>query len=399
MGKKKRKKAAKLVNYDPEAMSGAPDASGILRNPSLQPKPELGKAIRGFSATLNDLKEILKELASQPDQEAPASIQDQALEEHCRELFTGAPGGHLVTDTDGIIQESNQTATDLLRAPKDSLTEKHLISFVSEKDHEAFSSFIEDMRQRREIKEIKVHVEPLGLTPFPVRLAVAGRRDSAGELTGFNWLMHHLPPSLQEEVLKSEFAQLKSSLIGLAKVFSAALEMKDPYATRHQKRVAQLGVALAEEMGFTSDRVAGLEIAALLHDIGKVAIPSYIFNKTGILNIIESKIIKIHPELGYDLLKDVEFSWPVAQAVLQHHERWDGSGYPSGFSENDIIVEARIIAVADVVEAMLSQRPYGTAVEIDEALEELYMQSGILYDPQVVDTCLKLFGEKGFRFD
>ena len=392
-------KATELVNYDPEARSGGPDACGISRNPSRQAKPDLDKAIRGFSAALNDLKEILRELASQQDQEAPATIYDQALEEHYRELFTGAPGGYLVTDTDGIIQESNQTAAELLGAPRDSLTRKRLISFVSQKDHEAFYSLLKDMLQRREIKEIKVHVEPPDLDPFPVRLAVAGRRNSAGELTGFNWLMHYLPPSLQEEVLKSDFAQLKSCLIGLAKIFSTALEMKDPYATGHQRRVAQLGVALAEEMGFTSDRVAGLEIAALLHDIGKVAIPSYIFNKTGMLNIIESKIIKIHPELGYDLLEDLEFPWPVAQAVLQHHERWNGSGYPSGFSENDIIVEARIIAVADVVEAMLSPRPYGTAVGIDEALEELFMQRGILYDPQVVDTCLKLFVEKGFRFD
>jgi putative nucleotidyltransferase with HDIG domain/PAS domain S-box-containing protein len=381
-------------------MPGAPDASGILRNPSLQAKPELGKAIQGFSAALKDLKEILKELASQQDQEAPATIQDQALEEHYRELFIGAPGGYLVTDTEGIIQESNQTAADLLQAPKDSLTGKRLITFVSEKDHEAFSSFLEDMRQRREIKEIKVQVGLPAASPLPVRLAVAGRRTSTGELTGFNWLMHSLPPRLEEEeVLKSELAHMKSCFTGLVKVFSTALEMQDPYATGHQKRVAQLSVALAEEMGFTSDRLAGLNIAALLHDIGNVAIPSHILNKTGMLNIVESKIIKMHPELGYNLLKDLEFPWPVAQAVLQHHERWNGSGYPYGSSAEDIIVEARIIAVADVVEAMLSPRPYGKAVGIDEALGELNKERGILYDPQVVDTCLKLFVLKDFKFD
>lgn len=392
-------KAGKPLNYDPSARSGALDASGILRNPSLQAKPDLGKTIRGFSAALNDLKEIVKELASQQDQKATATIQDQGLEEHYRELFTGAPGGYLVTDTDGIIQESNQTAADLLRAPKDYLTGKSLIFFVSQKDHEAFSSLVEDMQQRREIKEIEVHVGLPAATPLPVRLAVAGRRNSAGELTGFNWLMHYLPPNLQEEVLKSEIAHLKSYFIGLAKVFSTALEMNDPYATGHQRRVAQLSVSLAEEMGFSSDRLEGMKIAGLLHDIGKVAIPAYIFDKTGMLSIVESKIIKIHPELGYNLLKNIEFPWPVAQAVLQHHERWDGSGYPHGSSGDDIIVEARIIAVADVVEAMLSPRPYGEAVGIDKALEELYMERGILYDPQVVDTCLKVFVVKGFHFD
>jgi len=392
-------KAGKPANSDPGAGSGAPDARGILGPPSLQAKPDLGKAIQGFSAAFNDLKEILKELASQQDQEDAATIQDQALEEHYRGLFNGAPGGYLVTDTDGIIQESNQTAGDLLQAPKDYLTSKRLIFFVSQKDHEAFYSLVEDMRQRKEIKEIKVHVGPPGLTPLPVRLTVAGRRNSAGELTGFNWLMHSLSASLQEEVFKNELAQLKSYFIGLAKVFSTALEMKNSHTTGHQRRVAQLSVALAEEMEFTPDRLAGLKIAALLHDIGKIAIPSYIFDKTGMLSIVESKIIKIHPELGYNLLKDIEFPWPVAQAVLQHHEKWNGSGYPNGFSANDIIVEARIIAVADVVEAMLSPKPDGTAMGIDEALEELYMERGILYDPQVVDTCVKVFVVKGFKFD
>ena len=391
--------AGKVAHNDPGTMPGAPDACGILKPPSLQAKPDLAKAIRGFSAALNDLKEILKELASQQDQEATATIQDRGLEEHYRELFNGAPGGYLVTDTDGIIQESNQTAAELLGAPKDYLTKKSLIFFISQKDHEALYYLLEDMLQKKEIKVIKVQVEQPAATPLPVMLAVAGRRNSEGELTGFNWLMHSLPPSLQEEVLESELAQLKSYFIGLVKVFSTAMEMQDPYATGHQRRVAQLGVALAEEMGFTSDRVAGLKIAALLHDIGKIAIPSYIFDKTGRLSIVESKIIKIHPELGYDLLKDIEFPWPVAQAVLQHHERWNGSGYPNGISANDIIVEARIIAVADVVEAMLSPRPYGIAVEIDEALEEVYKEREILYDPQVVDACLKLFVEKGFKFD
>jgi len=200
--KKKRNKAVKPLNCDHGAVSGAPDASGILGNPSLQAKPGLDKAIQRFSAALNDLKEILKQLASQQDQKDTATIQDHALEEHDRELFDGPPGGYLVTDTDGIIQESNQTAADLLRAYKDSLTRKRLISFVRQKDHEAFYSLMEDMLQRRETKEIKIHVGPPGLAPIPVMLAVAGRRNSAGELTGINWLMYSLPPKLQKTTIR-----------------------------------------------------------------------------------------------------------------------------------------------------------------------------------------------------
>ncbi len=119
-----------------------------------------------------------------------------------------------------------------------------------------------------------------------------------------------------------------------------------------------------------------------LHDLGNIAIPSDIINKTGLLTLVESNILKTHPQLGYDLLKDIEFPWPVAQAVLQHHERWNGSGYPAGLSGEEIIIEARILAVADVVEAMVSPRPYGVAVGIEKALEEVYKEMGILYDPR-----------------
>ena len=118
----------------------------------------------------------------------------------------------------------------------------------------------------------------------------------------------------------------------------------------------------------------------------------------GLLTIVECTVVKTHPQLGYDLLKDIEFPWPVAQAILQHHERWNGSGYPSGLKGEDIIIEARILAVADVVEAMVSPRPYGVAVGIEKALEEVYKEAGTLYDPQVVDASLKLFVEKGFKF-
>jgi len=200
--KNKRNNAVKPLNYDHGAIPGASEASGILGDPSLQSKPELDKAIQRFFTALNDLKEILKQLASQQDQKDTATIQDQALKEHDLELFNGPSGGYLMTDTDGIIQESNQTAADLLRAYKDSLTRKPLISFVSQKDHKAFYSLMEDMLQSRETKEIKVHVGPPGLAPLPVMLAVAGRRNSAGELNGINWLMHFLPPKLPKTTIR-----------------------------------------------------------------------------------------------------------------------------------------------------------------------------------------------------
>ena len=180
--------------------------------------------------------------------------------------------------------------------------------------------------------------------------------------------------------------------------FSVASEMQDPYASGHQRRVAQLSCAIAEQMGFSPDRVEGMKIMGYLHDVGKVAIPSEILNKMGLLTIVECNVVKTHPQLGYDLLKDIEFPWPVAQAILQHHERWNGSGYPAGLIGEDIIIEARILSVADVVEAMVSPRPYGVAVGIEKALEEVYKEAGVLYDSHIVDASLKLFVEKGFKF-
>jgi HD-GYP domain-containing protein (c-di-GMP phosphodiesterase class II) len=398
------KKDYAMLNRSPVDLPGTlglPFNPGkLLRDSSLQPEPDFDKAIQGFSAALNDLKEIVKDLACRQDHEATATAQYQTMDLHYRELFAGAPGGYLVTDTDGTIQESNQAAADMLQGHTDFLPGKPLCFFVSKKDHEAFYSLMDHMQQGREIKEIKVHVSPPGATPLPVCLAIAGRRNPAGELVGFNWLMHSLTPGLQdEEVLQSELTQLKFYFTELVQVFSAATEMQDPYAAGHQRRVACLSVALGQEMGFSPDRVEGLKITGFLHDIGKVAIPSDILTKTGLLTIVEGNAVKTHPQLGYDLLKHIEFPWPVAQAVLQHHERWNGSGYPAKLSGNDIILEARILAVADVVEAMVSPRPYGTAVGIQEALEELYQERGTLYDTQVVDACLKLFVEKGFKFN
>jgi PAS domain S-box-containing protein len=398
------KKDYTMLDHSPVAMPGTLDLpfnhGKLLRDSSLQPEPDFDKAIQGFSAALNDLKEIIKDLARRQGREATATAPDQAMDDHYRELFDGAPGGYVVTDTDGTIQESNQAAADMMQGHPDFLPGKHLSFFVSKKDHEAFYSVMDHILQGGEIKEIKVHVSQPGVTPLPISLAIVGRRNPAGELVGFNWLMHSLTQSMQdEEVLQNDLTQLKYYFTELVKVFSTATEMQDPYSAGHQQRVAHLCAALGQELGFSPERVEGLKITGFLHDIGKVAIPSDIINKTGLLSIVEVNVVKTHPQLGYDLLKNIEFPWPVAQAVLQHHERWNGSGYPSKLSGNDIIVEARILAVADVVEAMVSPRPYGTAVGIEEALEELYRERGTLYDTQVVDACLKLFVEKGFKFD
>jgi HD-GYP domain-containing protein (c-di-GMP phosphodiesterase class II) len=174
--------------------------------------------------------------------------------------------------------------------------------------------------------------------------------------------------------------------------------MRDPYTAGHQRRVADLATAIAKDMDFTENEINGLKLAALVHDIGKINIPAEILSKPGKLTIPEFNLIKMHPQTGYDILKSIEFPWPIALIVLQHQERYDGSSYPNGLKGEEIHIKARILAVADVIEAMSSHRPYRPSLGIDTALEEIEKNRDILYDPNVVDVCLNLFKEKGYKF-
>jgi len=180
---------------------------------------------------------------------------------------------------------------------------------------------------------------------------------------------------------------------------SKIIEVKDPYTHGHQRRVCQLSVSLARELELTEDKVEGIRIASLIHDIGKIGLPTEILSKPTKLSDMEFDLIKGHSQIGYNILKSIDFPWPIAQITLQHHEKIDGSGYPGGLKGDGILLEAKIICVADVVEAMSSHRPYRAALGTEKALEEISQNRGILYDPEVVDTCLKLFREKGFKFE
>lgn len=201
-----------------------------------------------------------------------------------------------------------------------------------------------------------------------------------------------------EESLENSLKKLRRTLDGTVKALATVVEMRDPYTAGHQMRVTQLAQAIAAKLGFTDEQMEGLTVMGFLHDIGKIAVPAEILVKPGELTDYEFNLIKNHPRVGYDILKEIEFPWPVAQAILQHHEKLDGSGYPLGLSGRDIILEARILAVADIVEAMASHRPYRAALGIDQALKEVHQGRGVSYDPQVVEVCLHLFTEAGFEF-
>jgi PAS domain S-box-containing protein len=202
-----------------------------------------------------------------------------------------------------------------------------------------------------------------------------------------------------EEELKETNQKLQKAMKSTIQAIALILEKRDPYTAGHQERMTKLACAIAEEISLSPDKIGGLYIAGIIHDIGKINIPTEILSKPGRLSEIELNLIQTHPQVGSDILKEMELPGGVSSIVLQHHERRDGSGYPSGLSGKDIILEARILAVADVVEAMASHRPYRPALGLDKAWEEITKNKGKLYDPEVVDACLKLFKEKGFKFE
>jgi len=179
---------------------------------------------------------------------------------------------------------------------------------------------------------------------------------------------------------------------------ASTIEMRDPYTAGHQRRVAKLAAAIGAELGLPEDRIRGIFLAGLIHDVGKIDIPAEILSKPGKLTSLEMQFIRTHPQAGYEIIKGVEFPWPIAETILQHHERLDGSGYPRGLAAEAVIVEARILAVADVTEAMTAHRPYRAALGLDAALAEIETGKGRLYDPAAVDACIALFRNKGFTF-
>jgi HD-GYP domain-containing protein (c-di-GMP phosphodiesterase class II) len=207
---------------------------------------------------------------------------------------------------------------------------------------------------------------------------ICSRRDRLGRAAAL---------SAQQENLKSTVEAIATSV-----------EMRDAYTAGHQRRVAELAAAIAREIGLTEWQIEGLFLAATIHDVGKINIPAELLSKPGKLSPLEFQMIQTHAQTGYDIIKGINFPWPIGQMVLQHHERLDGSGYPNHLKGEAILIEAKVLAVADVVDAMLAHRPYRPALGLDAALEEIEAGRGRLYDPAAADACIALFRQKDFEF-
>ncbi len=223
-------------------------------------------------------------------------------------------------------------------------------------------------------------------------------RDKNNEPIGFRGISRDVTARKKvEQQLLRTLESLRNAVGTTIQVMVAAVEARDPYTAGHQLRVADLARTIATEMGLSQEQIEGIRMAGSIHDIGKLSIPAEILSKPAKLTDVEFSLIKEHAQKGYEILKDVESPWSLAEIVYQHHERMDGSGYPRNLKGDEILIEARIMAVADVVEAMASHRPYRPAFGIDAALAEIEKNRGILYDNAVAEACLRLFREKGYK--
>ncbi len=227
---------------------------------------------------------------------------------------------------------------------------------------------------------------------------IRGIRDKNGNLTGFYGLSRDVTKRKEtEKDLRKTLESLRNAIGTTIQVMVATIEARDPSTAGHQIRTADLARAIATEIGLTQEQIEGIRIVGSIHDIGKLAVPAEILSKPAKLSELEFLLIQEHPLKGYEILKNIGSSWPLAEIIYQHHERMDGSGYPNGIKGEHTLLEARILAVADVVEAMSSHRPYRSALGIPTALEEIEKNKGILYDSDVVDACLRLFREKDYK--
>ena len=245
----------------------------------------------------------------------------------------------------------------------------------------------------------------VGSAPFPVLTIYAGDADAfdAEELGLLAELMNDLAFGIigirNSEERTTAVRRLQENLESTVRAIASTLELRDPYTAGHQRRVGMLAATIARELGFSEERAHAVYLAGVVHDIGKITVPAEILSKPGKLTSTEFDLIRVHAQAGYGILKDISFPWPLPEMVRQHHERLDGSGYPRGLKANEILAEAKILAVADVMEAMLAHRPYRPSRGVAAALEELERGKGTIYDTAAVDVCLSLFREKGFAFD
>jgi HD-GYP domain-containing protein (c-di-GMP phosphodiesterase class II)/CheY-like chemotaxis protein len=334
------------------------------------------------------------------DADKPAiDVRAEPCGPHC-ELFHGADEGIIIAEFDGTVVEANAAAYRLAGLGPGvaaNLFDFGLITIADAMpEGEQIAPAIAEIKAGKRLLFETALGQGTGATvPVEVRLVPFTNRGQATILAIVRDVSRH---KTMQTSLADSGERLRAMLDSTVEAMGAVVESRDRYTAGHQRRVTQLALAIAASMGLDDDRMEGIRLAGAIHDIGKIGIPNEIISKPARLNETEFGFIKMHPQTGHDVLKSIPFDQPVAEIVLQHHERINGSGYPNGLAGDEILIEARVLAAADVVEAMASHRPWRPALELQTALAEIRGGSGELYDADVVSACLSVFESLGFEY-
>jgi PAS domain S-box-containing protein len=345
--------------------------------------------IAGAVATVKDISNVKK----------MKSLQDD--EERFRDLIETTSDWVWETNEKGVYTYVSPRVADVLGyEPHEMVGKSHLDFMPLEEAHQAIGTVAAMMASREPFKLI--HMKKLHKNGHPVFLETSGTPFSGadGDIRGYRGIHRDVTERRKaaEEVQRT-YHKLELTVESVIQAMALTVEKRDHYTAGHQQRVKQLACAIGKEMQLSNDRIQVVRVAGLLHDLGKIFVPVEILTKPGNLTEIEFAMIRTHPQSAYDILGGIEFPWPIAQVVFQHHERMNGSGYPVGLHGGEITSEARILAVADVVEAMTFHRAYRPALGLEAALREIVRQKESLYDAEVVEACLNVFLDRGFSWD
>jgi len=317
-------------------------------------------------------------------------------EERYRNLFEDSKDGVLIWTVEGKILGVNQAALETFGSEIEDMIGAEISEIYA--DPRDLAEFQQILDRDGAVRGHELRLKKKDGTVMDSLLTATVRRGKDHAILGYQGIVRDVTDlKRNERELKRTLEILRRSIGAITLTLSTVVESRDPYTAGHQKRVSNLSRAIAQEMDLSPSICDAVRMAGTLHDVGKIAVPSEILSSPAILSEKAFELIKDHPQTGYDILREIEFPWPVADIVLQHHEKLDGSGYPKGLSGNDIMLEARIIAVADALEAMASHRPYRPSKGMEFAMQEIIRNSGTFYDPDVVAACVRLFKEKNYR--
>ena len=331
----------------------------------------------------------LKDTAEMEHQQSNSALRES--EERFHTLFENAPVGIVITRRDRILFSNRASVSMFGYRDASELRQKPVVECVAPECRQEVMDRIASGERGEHVAKM---YEAIGLrkdnSVFPIYM-----ENTAIDLPDGRANVVYISDITERKQIESmkavDYKRLEKSLEQTVKSLSYIAGMRDPCTADHQIRVAEISCEIASELGMPKEQIIVIKTAALVHDIGKTLVPAEILSKPGVLNGLEWSLVQSHVQASYNIVKTIDFSWPVAEIVLQHHERLNGSGYPRGLSGDNIAKEAKILAIADVVEAMASDRPYRPAFPLEMALDELWHNRGVLYDPDAVEVCLKPF--------